>query len=495
MTMPSSQFDPDGARLPVKIDTTTNGEFAPIALPPHIVKAVEEAHRTAGENARRLNLPRRRFLTGACGAATTLLALNRAHAAAGRTGGWFDLPNEAGLDAQVAEAALAKREFIFDVQGHHVNPTGAWIGKLPEGARPLASLPNAGCDAATGEALDYLRCFNADRFVKDIFLDSDTDMMVLSFVPAPYDRQPLTMEEAAATRALVKALDGTDRLLLHCPINPNVPDGLKPMESALAEYPIAAWKTYTQFGPQGPASGFRLDSPVGQAFIDEAKRLGVPLIAIHKGIPFSDQGYEFSTCADVGPAAAANPDVRFLIYHAGYDPDIKEGPYDPGNRGGIDTLVRSLEQAGIGPGGNVHAELGSTWRFLMLRDPTQAAHGIGKLLKAVGPDNLLWGTDSIWYGSPQDQIQAFRAFQIAPELREKYGYPELTPELKARIFGLNGLKVYGLDGPRFLKRAENDTVQRIRHAYRDNPDPAFETYGPKTRREFLAFQRLHGQGH
>ena len=42
---------------------------------------------------------------------------------------------------------------------------------------------------------------------------------------------------------------------------------------------------------------------------------------------------------------------------------------------------------------------------------------IGKLLKHVGEDNVLWGTDSIWYGSPQDQIQAFRTFQIADASR------------------------------------------------------------------------------
>ena len=28
-------------------------------------------------------------------------------------------------------------------------------------------------------------------------------------------------------------------------------------------------------------------------------------------------------------------------------------------------------------------------------------------------------TDSIWYGSPQDQLQAFRTFQIAPELHSQ----------------------------------------------------------------------------
>ena len=53
---------------------------------------------------------------------------------------------------------------------------------------------------------------------------------------------------------------------------------------------------------------------------------------------------------------------------------------------------------------------------------------LGKLLLAVGEDNVLWGTDSIWYGSPQPAIDAFRAFQIPADLRERYGYPELTPQ-------------------------------------------------------------------
>ena len=57
---------------------------------------------------------------------------------------------------------------------------------------------------------------------------------------------------------------------------------------------------------------------------------------------------------------------------------------------------------------------------------------------------MLWGTDSIWYGSPQDQIQAFRTFQIAPQLRERFGYAEITPSLRAKIFGLNAARVYGL---------------------------------------------------
>ena len=75
---------------------------------------------------------------------------------------------------------------------------------------------------------------------------------------------------------------------------------------------------------------------------------------------------------------------------------------------GVDRLVKTVETAGIGPGGNVYAELGSTW-YLILRRPAEAAHVLGKLLKSVGPDRIVWGTDSIWYGSPQPLIDAFRA--------------------------------------------------------------------------------------
>ena len=66
---------------------------------------------------------------------------------------------------------------------------------------------------------------------------------------------------------------------------------------------------------------------------------------------------------------------------------------------------------------------------------------------------MLWGADSIWYGSPQDQIQAFQSFQIAPALIEAHGYPELTPSLKQKVLGLNGARVYGVDVPE--RRAKN----------------------------------------
>jgi hypothetical protein len=57
----------------------------------------------------------------------------------------------------------------------------------------------------------------------------------------------------------------------------------------------------------------------------------------------------------------------------------------------------------------------------------------------------MWGTDAIWFGSPQPQIEALRAFQITTEFQDLYQYPALTDSVKAGIFGLNAAQLFGID--------------------------------------------------
>ena len=171
--------------------------------------------------------------------------------------------------------------------------------------------------------------------------------------------------------------------------------------------------------------------------------------------------------------------MNFIIYHSGFEVGRKEGPYDPANATrGVDALIKSVEDNGIGRNANVYAELGTTWRYVM-RDPTTAAHLLGKLFKHIGEDNVLWGTDALWYGSPQDQIQAFRSFQIAPALIEAHGYPELTPALKQKVFGLNGARVYGIDVPERRRKTETDPIGTRKQAYRENAIRHSRPTGPR----------------
>ena len=480
------QHDPDGTRLPIKLDTTSNGEFVPVPLAHEHHHANHLALATATDNAKRLGLDRRSFLTSACGVAGSLLGMNQAYAAKGERGGFFELDKTAALDLVAARSAVDGNEFIFDVQGHFVNPTGAWTKRLAVSARPLRMPKTESCGPSKGGGdLDYLKCIGQDEFIKDVFLDSDTDLMVLSFVPSTRQNEPLTIEEAAATARIVEKLDGSHRLYIHGRVNPNSPGDLEAMDELASRHKISAFKTYTQWGPDG--KGFFLDDEVGIAFIEKAQTLGVRNIAVHKGLAFGQKSYEHSTCVDVGRVAKRFPRMNFLIYHSGFVTEKAEGPYDEKRSDGIDALVTSLVRNGVAPGDNVYAELGSTWRFMM-RDPDSAAHGLGKLLKYCGENNVLWGTDSIWYGSPQDQIQAFRTFQISAAFRDKFGYPQMTPALRAKIFGFNALKIYPVPEDvlkQHVKGSMGDKVARQRQEYRENPNPTFVTYGPRTRREFL----------
>ena len=448
-------------------------------------EANRRAQQRADACARRLGLSRRRFLVSACGAASTLLAMSEAFASAGRRGGFYEIPPEAAYEPELAQAVVGGSELVFDIQGHHVAPERPWREHSAFWERTIRSFPFAECGLD-----DEIACFSARRFVKEVFLESDTDMAVLSFVPEPdLHAAPLRIEEAVATRSLVEALGNRERLLIHGPVHPGFPGELERMEELVERWGVSAWKTYTQYGPNG--SGYWLDDEeIGIPFVEKARALGVKVICVHKGFPLPGMRYAESTCPDVGRVARRFPDVSFIVYHSGYTTEREEGPYEPARAvRGIDSLVRSVQDNEIGPGGNVYAELGSTWRFLM-RDPTQAAHALGKLLRFLGEENVLWGTDSIWYGSPQDQIQAFRSFQIAESLREAHGYPELTPERRAKVLGLNALRPYGIPLDQALRHAAVSRGHRERGL--DLLDPAFETHGPRTRRELLGLWRLAG---
>jgi len=225
---------------------------------------------------------------------------------------------------------------------------------------------------------------------------------------------------------------------------------------------------------------------------ERARGLGVRNICVHKGLPFGPQSYEHSQCSDIGVVARDYPDMNFLVYHSGFVAGNEEQPFAAGaGRDGIDTLIQSLIDNEVSPNSNVYAELGSTWRFLM-RDPDNAAHALGKLFTFVGEDNVLWGTDSIWYGSPQDQIQAFRTFQISEQLQEQHGYPTITPELRRKVFGLNASVPYGISEEEIRLHTSRDRITTEKLAYQENPQPSFLTYGPKTRREFMNFLRWGG---
>ena len=214
-------------------------------------------------------------------------------------------------------------------------------------------------------------------------------------------------------------------------------------------------------------SGWMLDDEDrGRSFLERVEDLatvgGPRIICAHKGLSgLIDTG----SPRDIGPAAAEHPGLAFVVYHSGYEITIaEEGPYsDDATDIGSNRLVKSLRDSHINPGANVFAELGSTW-FLTSTRPREAAHVLGKMLLAVGEDNVLWGTDSIWYGPSQQLIDSFRAFQIPLDMQQEFGYPKLTAEIKEKILSRNAARLYGIDLRDARRNAENDDLVWLKHA-------------------------------
>jgi predicted TIM-barrel fold metal-dependent hydrolase len=478
--------------LPIKYGPVSNGEFIPVPHSPMLRESIRRTHLVADEHARRLGISRRRFLLGASGAAATLFTLaacskEEANSRGEAPGGTFEVSPESTIDEEVAADELGGEEFIFDVQSHYVN-----ADLDPLDGRWTSAFPHASCPEGAEDG-DPAACFTVSAYFLEMFTRSDTSMAILSALPSQ-------VEEALPVAEMARAVDvasriGCDgRVLMHGGAYPHrgpIEVALTAMTDVRESYDIAAWKIYTMtpvdshfyFDDHDPAR-----PQIGQRFIDHVREIGPPIICTHKGLSgIVGSSPELADPKDIGPAAARNPDISFVVYHSGFEPGQSVGPYDPDdpNPQGVDRLIRSMENAGLGPNSNVYAELGGTWWFLM-GNPTDAAHVLGKLLKHVGEDRVVWGTDSIWFGTPQDQIQAMRTFQISPELQERHGYPALTPEIKAKIFGLTSADLYGIDPIAGRCAVDSAELQQVRLTL---PPPT--TYGPTT----AAAARAHIAAH
>lgn len=482
------EFDPEGKRLPIKIDGTSNGEFEPFELSSAQKAINTEAYKKATELSKHLGLSRREFLKSACGAAAVLLTVNEVHRRLGLGGGFFNLPAAAATEKELAKKSLTGVYRVIDMQTHCVEPSGNWA-KGKDGKLWIRNLTEVfgqapKCKDDKGQRFS---CYSAEQLVKEVFLDSDTDIAVVSSLWGAKGNNPTPTHYADEVRDIVETLGDRNRALIHGGVLPNEPGAIDFMDVQAEKYKVDAWKLYPQWGPEGV--GFFLDNPkYGIPMIEKARRLNKKIICVHKGLSLPGLKYKYSSPEDMGRIAKRYPDVTFIVYHSGFESGHPEGPYRPKNPKGVDRLIKAHQESGFKRNqGNLYAELGSVWRSYMSQ-PDQAAHLMGKLLKYFGEDRICWGTDSIWYGSPQDQIQAFASFEISEEFQEKYGYPPLNQQAKKKIFAENAIRIHNIRFDR-LNKLDQDKVSQFRKKYAVQPNPSFESFGPKTKQEFNSLWR------
>ena len=492
--------------LPFGEGPASNGEFLPAAPSAHdrdifaatLAEVEQAAHRAA--------IDRRLFLRGAGGVAAALTVFNLAACSGGSRrsegsttsrststssttstpGGTFTVPTTA--DVPACQRALAGDELIFDVHTHHVMPQRPWRQTAPatvglvRGMLPECSAP------------DPFECANRDAYLHSMFLTSDTTISMLTDVPATGpDDAPMPFSDAVGTQQFAAQLTGggASRVLVHNIIAPNfgaLNERLDGMEATAATGKVAAFKVYTAWGPNG--RGYALDDPaIGLPVVQKARDLGVKVIVAHKGIPLLNFDSAHNGPEDMVAASRVFPDMQFVVFHSNWNPNHTEGPYNPAAPIGIDRLIAALDAHRVPPNSNVWVDLGAIWRSL-LRRPDQAAHMLGKLLSRVGENRVMWGTDAVWYGSPQPQIMAFRAFQISEEFQERFRYPALTDALKRKVFGLNAALLFDVDPEATRCALATDPIAGARAEATDLHDtgiapPAWHPNGPTTRREML----------
>jgi len=498
-----SKRDHDGefGPLPLPAGPVSNGEFVPAPPSRHDRVTNDLIRSSIDEAARRLNMDRRRFLQGA-GAVAASLAVFELAGCAGATrsgsskppaagrGGTFGVPSPDDT-AACQQALNGNGEFIFDVHTHHVIPSGPWVDNAPETVGLILDMLPAGC--TDDPKLD---CVDRATYLHDLFLASDTTVAMLSDVPnAGTATAPVPFPDALSTQQITTGLarGGASRVLVQNIIAPNVGpigDTLDEMSNAVQSGPPAAFKVYTAWSPT--AQGFSLEDPaVGLPTVQHAHDLGVKVFVAHKGLPLVNFDPAFNHPDDVVAVSRQFPDMDFVIYHSAWLPTHVEGPYDPTATVGIDSLLAALDRHQVPPNDNVWVDLATVWRQLITQ-PDQAAHALGKVLSRVGRDRVMWGTDAIWYGSPQPQIMAMRAFQISVEFQDRYGYPALTDEVKAGVFGLNAAKLFGLDATAMRCGLATDplttNIEESAELGSVGALPsAWAPHGPTTRRQVLSW--------
>jgi uncharacterized protein len=201
------------------------------------------------------------------------------------------------------------------------------------------------------------------------------------------------------------------------------------MEHQIKELGASAIKCYTYNG------SWRLDDEkISYPMLERAKKLGMRLVNVHKGLPLTlfPASPQDVRALDFPKVARDWPSLKFCAYHSAYFP----GNQHPEGKQGSSEFIELIGGMSKKERKNVYAEIGSTFPFVLLSGgPAAAADLIGQLLKALGPKNILWGTDSIWWGSPQFLIDLFRNLEIPPEMQQQFGYPPLTDKVKRQILG------------------------------------------------------------
>ncbi len=439
---------------PVPTLIVASDEFLPVPQTPRQREVQARLTRMSDRLARRQGLSRRRFFQTASGMAASFVALNQVF------GPLFDATEAEAATPELAAARAdaLSGQMILDGHTHFLRDDTRLMGFV----KAREAVGQWGWNKALSakpQTIDDLKFAN---YVKEIFMDSDTKVALLSNSPSDVPEDWfIPQDQVFKTRETVNKQAGTRRMLAHFTITPGQPGWLDKVDAAIERYAPDSWKGYTvgdNTHKELAANPWHADDEkLMYPFYEKIAKTGIRNVCIHKGLFAPAVAKQFprllpyADVSDIGRAAKDWPQLNFLVYHAGYrwvggNPADGMAEFDQTGRSSwTSDLAEIPEKYGVT---NVYGDVGQLFAWTSVSEPRLAAALMGMLIKGLGVDRVVWGTDAVWTGAPQWQIEGLRRLEIPEDMQKKYGFAPLGPAdgpVKTAVFSGNTARLYGIE--------------------------------------------------
>jgi uncharacterized protein len=437
---------------PIPVQSVSSDEFMPGFQTPKQREFETRVKEMGARMAKRVGMSRRRFFQTAAGMATAFLAMNDTY------GPIYGVSRAEAAEPERADdrAKQLSGQFIMDMHTHFLRP-GTRIMTFVNQRKAVGKAGWNPSLVSQEQTIDDLMFTN---YLKEIYLDSDTKVACISGAPSEVPEDWfLTNEMKAQARADVNGLARSKRMLAHAIFTPGYDGWMEQIDHALKDLKPDSMKGYTigdNTNKNLSKHPWRLDDeklvyPAYEKFL----KAGIRNVCVHKGLfpPSVEKQFphllEYSDVRDVAKAAKDWPQLNFIIYHGGYrwagGGSVEDAWVQFEKTGRVEwvtDLSEIPEKHGVK---NVYADVGQLFAQSTVADPRVSAVMVGQLVKGLGADHVCWGTDAIWTGSPQWQIEALRRLEIPADLQKKYALQPLGPAdgpIKTAIFGGNNARLY-----------------------------------------------------
>src|SRR5437867_1281475 len=223
---------------PIPTQCVSSDEFMPVPQTLQQRRVEARLKDVGGELARRQGMTRRRFFGTAAGMAAAFLAMNEVY------GALYDVTRAEAQTPEMAKeraGALAK-QFVMDCHTHFLRDDT----RIMTFVRQRQAVGKAGWNKALADKEQTIEDLKFANYYKEVFLDSDTKVALLSGAPSEVPQDWfLTNEMKAEARARVNKDAGSRRMLSHAIFTPGYPGWLEQVDHAIRDLKPDSFKGYT----------------------------------------------------------------------------------------------------------------------------------------------------------------------------------------------------------------------------------------------------------